>query len=1107
MSDLEDWLATHNLSGLAPKLAAQDIDLPTLKLLSEDDFKELGLSLGHRRRLSAAIDALSTPPDPQVAEFPETIVDERRNVAVLFVDLTGFTSMSRRLDPEDLRAVVEAFMALVKEKVESFGGALAKQVGDGALVVFGAPKAYGDDAMRAARAALAIVEAVPLLRSPIDKSLSAHAGLALGEVVSGGEHGVLGDAANMAARLADLASDGEILIDPILYNELETVVESRDIGKRALKGFDHPVNIRRLESIAIHEPATRTLPLIGRTAELSQIVAAASAAMEERAGSVFVLRGEPGIGKTRLIEEVERLLGEAGYAAHRGLFLNFGSETARDALRVVVRGLVGLNEEASPEERSAAAAAFAHDEGRGSRFRIAIGDLIDAPAAPELKAVEAALDTETKVDGLLSGLDAVLGRSCVQCPRLMVFEDVHWAPDAALPLLTHLAKLVPDERCIMIMTTRAEGGFLARSGPRQDILATVIDLAPLRDRDAEAFARARLADAPERALACVRRAEGNPLFLEQLLRATTSGSDALPGTLQQVVLSRIDALEPRDRAAIRAASVFGQRFRLDDLRHLISDKNFDCAALLERGLLKRVNEDYLFGHALVQEGVYSSILKSERRILHETAAALFETRDAPLHARHLKKARSAAAGPALLAAAREARARHRLDAALGLVREAADLPMDDAVKLQLCMLEAEVLSDQGRSQLAATAWEAALELATLPLDRGRGLLGRAGALRLAGKFDAATADAEAAKQLLDASGDALDRARVAHLQGNLKFAAGDATACEAAHDLALALAREARDPEAETAALGGLADAAIAQGRMRSAHIALTRCIEAARAAELPRSEAGYLSISPLTSFFALDFAAADARATGAFEAARRIGHLRAEYMTHNSIEYVHFQRADEAACRASLAQANSLLERLGNRAFHSYALEKRANLCLLENNAAGAREALDAALNIARETSFRLSGPRLLAYRAKLADSAQEARRLIAEAFAELDDGALGLNVLLATAHVADTALRWGDDQWALQTATSLEALADADSITWAHRIAKRTRALAAYCTGSTSGKVLQDVKELRAAAEKVGWRIEMSVLDDALAFDGSGTNWSLAPFQGVVNKARLYG
>ncbi|MEM6889924.1 MAG: AAA family ATPase [Pseudomonadota bacterium] len=1107
MSDLEDWLATHNLSAIAQLLEAQDIDMRTLPLLNEEDFKELGLTLGHRRRLRAAVDAMIPTQVQQDPEPSKPLLGERRNVAVLFVDLTGFASISRLLDPEDLRVVVEAFMALVNETVESFGGVLIKQVGDGAVVMFGAPKAHGDDAMRAARAALSILDAVPSLRSPAKKPLSAHAGLALGEVVSGGEHGILGDAVNMAARLADLASDGEILIDPALHNEIEADVETHDLGQRTLKGFEHPISIRLLNGIAINAPVDPVWPLIGRTAELSQILATASAARDTRAGSVFVLRGEPGIGKTRLIEEVERRLGEEGYAVHRGLFLNFGSEASRDALRVVMRGLVGLAEEASSEERAAAAAAMTREEGRGSRFRIAIGDLLDAPPAPELKAVEAALDADAKAEGLFQSLDALVRRSCAQCPRLIVFEDVHWAPDAVLPLLTHLANAVPNDRCIMIMTTRAEGGFLARSRSEQRILASIIDLAPLRESDAEAFARARLTDAPELALACVRRAEGNPLFLEQLLRAATIGSDALPGTLQQVVLSRIDALEPRDRAAIRVASIFGQRFRLDDLHRLIGDTAFDCDALFERGLLKRVGEDCLFGHALLQEGVYSSILKSERRTLHENAAALFEGRDAPLHARHLKKARSAAAGPALLDAARDARARHRHDAAVNLAREAADLPMDDSVRLHLRMLEAQVLSDQGRSRKAAMAWEGALELATSPVDRGRCLLGLAGALRLAGEFDAAYAAAEAAKELLEAHGEPLDRAWVAHLQGNLKFAAGEAAACEEGHALALELAREAGDAEAEAAALGGLADAAIAQGHMKSAHTALMRCVEASRAAELARTEAGYLSITPLTSFFALDFPAADARASEAFEAARCIGHLRADYMTHNSIEYAHFQRADEPACRANLETSNRLLERLGNRAFYAYALEKRANLFLLQNDIAAAREALDEALEVARETSFRLSGPRLLAYRAKLAEIKAEASRFIAEAFTELDDGALGLNALLTTAHMADTALRWGDDRWALTAAASLQALAEADSIAWAHRIARRTKALAAYCNGAPSPEVVQEVTDLRAAAEGLGWRVEMSILDHALEHDGARVNWALPPFDSVMGKARLYG
>lgn len=1093
MTDLEDWLSQHDLSAIGPTLTAQDIDLSTLPMLDEEDFKELGLSLGHRRRLRTAIDAISageTSPTPQKSD---ALPAERRNVAVLFVDLSGFTALSRALDPEALGAVVDDFMALVRDKVESFGGLLDKQVGDGALAVFGAPRAYGDDALRAARAALAILEAMPALRSPVDRPLSAHAGIAMGEVVSGGDHGTIGDAVNLAARLDALAADGQVLIDQALHEELGTSVETFDLGERDVKGFERPIRIRRLERITADAPSDPATPLIGRTVELSQVLVAGAAARDQGAGSVVVLRGEPGIGKTRLVEELERRFAEEGHGVHRGLFLNFGSEAARDAVRVVMRGLLGLAEDAAATERTKAASVLASDTGDKPRLRVAIGDLLDAPADPVLKAVENAVDAEAKAEDLRDGLDILLRRSCAERSRLILFEDVHWAPDAAIPLLAHLARSVRHERCVLVMTTRAEGGPLARSGALSDMRATVIDLAPLRARDAETLARTRLANAPDLASACVKRAEGNPLFLEQLIRAAAGGSKALPATLQQVVLSRIDELGPRDRAAIRAASVFGQRFRLDDLRRLINDPGFSCASLQERGLLKRDGEDYLFGHALLQEGVYSSILKSERRNLHEAAAALFENRDAPLRARHLRHARSTDAGTAHLAAAHEAFARHRLDVALDLVHEASDLPMDNSIRLKLRMLEARILSDQGRSQDAATAWEQALDLAESPTDRGRGLLGLAGARRLSGDFDAAGAAADASLTLLEVHGDPVDRAWAMHLKGNLYFAAGQAAACETSHTRALELARDAGDAEAETAALGGLADAAIAQGRMRSAHSALMRCIEAARGADLARTEAGYLSISPLTSFFALDFAGADARASEAFAAARRIGHLRAEYMVHNSIEYALFQRADKSGCRASLEQANALLNRLGNRAFHAYALEKAANIHVLEGNIAAARAKLDAALIVARETNFRLSGPRLLAYRAKLADDKAEARRFAAEARAALDEGALGLNTLLATAHEADTALIWGDDTWALEAATALEALAETDAIAWALRVARRTKVLAGFCAGSPSPKELAEAQVLREAAASDNWKIEHSILNAAISRGEAAEPWTM--------------
>lgn len=1092
MSDLNRWLTERDLSSLGAILAEHDIDLPTLQLLTDADLKEIGLSLGHRRRLLAAIAQGTPATSPDVPTGEITAAAERRNVAVLFVDLADFTALSQEMDPEDLRNLIDAFMALVQTKVGEFGGSVDKQVGDGALAMFGAPRAYGDDGLRAARAALGILDALPQLSERVGRPLAAHAGLSMGEIVAGGAHGVIGTAVNTAARLDALAGNGEIVMDDALRTELGEAVTAMDLGERQLKGLDAPVRLWRLDGLAKPTRSVDKPPLVGRSTELSQILAAVPPALSEGAGSVFLLRGEPGIGKTRLLEEVELRLAADGFATHKGLFLNFGAEGGRDAIRTIMRGLAGVHENDPPSDRAEVAATVTRETGRGPRFRVALGDLLDAPSSTDLERVEASLDPQVRDEGRRDGVDALITRACAQCPQLIAIEDVHWAPPTALSLLEHLARLASEHPVIVVMTTRPDGDPFGRSNRSfGGFGATVLELAPLRSRDAEAFARMRLADKPDAVDSCVRKAEGNPLFLEQLVRTAAAGSDALPGTLQQVVLARIDALDTTDRLAIRAASVFGQRFRLEDLRALIGDAKFNCEPLLERGLLKLEGGDILFGHALLQEGVYRSILKSERRDLHAAAAALFERRDAALQARHLKHARSPEAAAVHLAAAREELRRHRPQSALELARDGALLAQTERLGLDLGLLEAQILLDIGAANDAVGAWERALSKVSMPGDRGLALLGMAGAQRLAGDFDAALATAREAAELLNKHGSAHDQSRAAHLIGNLEFARGEGKACERSHSRALALAREARSPEAEVAALGGLADAAIAQGHMTSAHNTLKRCIQTALEAGLDRTAASYLSIAPLTSFFALDFSGADTRASEALEAARRIGHTRAEYMTHHALEYVLFQRADVAGCRANISNSKHLLERLGNRAFEAYILEKQANLCLLEGDEASAREVLDDAIAVARATSFRLAGARLLAYRAKLAAHRSEARSLADDAFAALEMGSLGLNVLQAHAHCADAALRFGEAEWAHTLARSLHSLADEDEIPWARYMARRTDLLASLSEGTLDNPMIVELTSLRDQAKQLDWRLEERLLSGALAGERKTGIW----------------
>ncbi|HZT17927.1 MAG TPA: adenylate/guanylate cyclase domain-containing protein, partial [Dongiaceae bacterium] len=245
---------------------------------------------------------------------------ERRQVAILFADLCGFTALSTTLDAEDLRRLVEAFYGRADAIVARYGGAVDKHIGDAVMALFGAPIAHGDDGSRAVRAALEIAATAGEIADPAGRALAAHVGIAMGEVVAGGigrGYTVLGDAVNLAARLVELAGPGEVVIADGLMRLLEGRIRATSLGPAALKGIAGPVTGWRVEGIeALGRPAS---PFIGRETDRRLLNSLLDACLSEGRGRVVVLRGEAGIGKSRLIDEVLVEASGRGFATHKAL--------------------------------------------------------------------------------------------------------------------------------------------------------------------------------------------------------------------------------------------------------------------------------------------------------------------------------------------------------------------------------------------------------------------------------------------------------------------------------------------------------------------------------------------------------------------------------------------------------------------------------------------------------------------------------------------------------------------------------------------------------------------------------------------------------------------
>jgi class 3 adenylate cyclase len=264
---------------------------------------------------------------------------ERRPVTVVFADLVDYTRLSQRLDPEDVHALLGRFYEAADAIVERFGGSIDKHIGDSVMAVFGAPVAHDDDAIRAVRAAAEIQRAMPTLGGAAGQPLAVHIGIASGEVVASGlgsagnrAYTVIGNSVNLAARLLKLAGAGETVLDEAVHSATQRIARARR-SKAQVKGIDAPLTAWRFAEFIDVGDRTGTQAFVGRSAELAQLAAALASCAAGGTGGTVLVRGEAGIGKSRLVDELRQRALAAGFTCRAGLVLDFGMATGRDAIR------------------------------------------------------------------------------------------------------------------------------------------------------------------------------------------------------------------------------------------------------------------------------------------------------------------------------------------------------------------------------------------------------------------------------------------------------------------------------------------------------------------------------------------------------------------------------------------------------------------------------------------------------------------------------------------------------------------------------------------------------------------------------------------------------
>ncbi|CAG9216103.1 Adenylate cyclase [Paraburkholderia sabiae] len=1093
--DIEQWLGGLGLDQYARAFADNDIELAMLPELTDADLKELGVqSLGHRKRLLAAIAERITSTSSAKPVGPvASPVDDRRQVTILFADLCGYTALSQTLDPEELREVIGRFISLVDGILLAYGGTVDKHIGDAVMALFGAPRAHETDPLRAARAALDIHDALAQLSAKSAHPLQAHIGIASGEVVAGAvgradalDYTVHGDSVNLAARLVAAATAGQTLLSDGVQRALGENAICESLGEMHFKGITAPVRVWRLCSVAREPGRASRSQFVGRKAELEQFHGIARTCLEQRAGHVVYVRGDAGIGKTRLVNEMRVFAQAQGFAVHRGLVLDFGVGKGQDPVRAIIDSLLGLSAASVIDERLEAAERLVAERVISNEERVFLHDLLDLPQTGEWRTLHDAMDHTARKRGKQAVVAALTADACRRGSVMLLVEDLHWADVQVLGYLAAFASGVASGAGLLVLTSRAEGDPLDaawRARLRDTPLAT-IDLGPLR-RDEALTLAGNFIDATQRvALACIERADGNPLFLEQLLHNAEEGSsEAVPASIQSLVLARMDRLAPRDRIAFQAASVIGQRFAVAMLRHLVDEPDYSCERLVENALVLPEGEDFLFAHALIQESAYSTLLRTRRRELHRLAAEWFADSDAVLHAQHLDRAEDERAPHACLVAAMAQRTARFTESALQLVNRGLEIAQTPIDRHALTCFKGELQRDLGDIEASIATYRDAAAIAPDDTTLCIAQLGLAEGLRVNEGLTEALALLDAAQKTAERENHTNELARLHHLRGNILFPLGRIDDCRVEHERGLVHARRLGLPEAEARALGGLADAAYAQGRMRSAFEYFNRCVALSREHGFGRIEVANRSMKGFSRIYLNEAREARDDAVDASREAALVGQPRAQMLCETLGAFACYEMGDIEATRVHLEQERRLIRQLGARRFEAQNMEIEGRLLLDSGQRTEAARTLRAALELCREVGMQFSAPKALSALSRAVDDDAARLQPLDEGAELLRRGAVGHNHLWFYRDAIEAMLWVRDAAGVLRYVEALERYTQAEPLPWAQLFAARGRALAAMQLDPASGDARGEVERVRAAVADAGFNGFLHAIDEALA------------------------
>src|SRR5450755_1010504 len=765
--DVGTWLSGLGLSQYEAVFRESAIDADVLTELTDQHLKDLGIALGHRLRMLRAIRELAGEAPVKASSAKPQDAADRRQLTVMFCDLVDSTALTAQLDPEDMGDLLRAFQRRVAAAVTRFDGHVAKWTGDGASVYFGYPRAHEDDAERATRASIALVEAVGKLRRERGIALEVRIGISTGLVVVGEligegearERGVVGDTPNLASRLQTLAEPDTVVVSESTRRLLGRNFELQPLGPQELKGFKSPVPawsvLRERDNVSRFE-ASRSeamTPFVGRAQEVALLINRWRRATKGE-GHVVLLSGEAGIGKSRILAALRERIGDERHVTFRyqcsphhinGAFYPVIGRLWRSA------GFVsGEPAAARLDKLETMILSAGLDVGE---FVPYLASLLAIPTEGRYPALEMS-PSEVK-ERTIAVLIAMVVAIAKSVPVVMLLEDAHWIDPTSLDLTGRLVEKVQDLAVLIVMTARPE--FVAPWIGRPHFTAVALNR----------FERSQVVTMIDRIMSSralpdevldqiIAKTDGVPLFVEELTKSVLESGLlreengayvlaaaltplAIPSTLHDSLTARLDRLSPIREIAQIGATI-GREFSYDLLEavspvrgqalHNALQQLMETELIYGRGTPPKAS--YIFKHALVQDTAYVSLLRGRRQRIHADIAQVLKERSAKeehqpaIIAHHFAEAGLAEqAAPYWLAAAELAlsqsapvEAEHHASAGLALIPRMTEGPQRDALELGLLVARANAMIPL--KSISAPETFAALADAKQLLDRGVG---------------------------------------------------------------------------------------------------------------------------------------------------------------------------------------------------------------------------------------------------------------------------------------------------------------------------------------------------------------------------------------------------